>query len=69
MIIQNGHLAIVIDEHTLGFVYGDLVQILRASILRGSPYPGMGVISLPQDESSYRNATKEDFDLYKVYLP
>ncbi len=58
--------AIVIDEHTLGVVMGGYVQILRASILRGSPYPGQGYICLPQDDSSYRKATEKDFEDYWI---
>ncbi len=57
--------AIVINEHTLGVVIGRYVQILRASILRGSPYPGQGFICFP-DSSEYRKATEKDFETYRI---
>lgn len=61
--IQNK--AIVINDHTLGVVMGDMVQILRASVLKGSPYPDKGAINMP-DESEYRLATESDFSDFKI---
>jgi hypothetical protein len=59
--------AIVIEEHTLGVIMGNGVQVLHASVIRGSGYTmHPGWISIPQDPSSYRDATKADFDAYRV---
>jgi hypothetical protein len=59
--------AIVIDDHTLGVIMGEYVQILRSSVLRGSHYPDQGYLCLP-DQSRYRAATLRDFDTYKVHI-
>lgn len=65
--------AIVLNEHTLGVVYpGNQLQILRASVLKGSPYPSYGLISFnpknhPFDpKKQWRPATKQDFEDFKV---
>lgn len=56
--------SVVIGEHTLGVVYGDRVQILRASVLKGSPYAQDGVVMLPED--NVRAATPKDFVEFNV---
>lgn len=62
----------VLNEHTLGYVYAEQpgrLNILRASILRGSPHGNFdGPIALsPLD--TLRAATPADFDLYRVVSP
>lgn len=60
--------AIVIDEHTLALVVQDRVQILRASVLRGSSYSGTphpATDCLPQ-RKRFRYATEADFQTYNV---
>lgn len=54
---------IVLDGHTLGIVYPDGLEILRASILRGSPYPAMGTIAFDSAlmAGRFRAATEQDF--------
>lgn len=56
--------AFVLDGHTLGVVKGRTLQILRASIMRGSPYPDTGVIEFDPDRmpiNRARPATAQDF--------
>ena len=58
--------AVVIGEHTLGTIMPNGVQVLRSSVLRGSPYEGYpepGVIALA---GNWRHATREDFEVYRV---
>lgn len=62
----------VIDEHTLTVRQDhwakDSHSILRASILKGSPYSWMsGSISV--FGCKVRSATKEDFKSFRVSLP
>jgi hypothetical protein len=57
------HTPIVVENHTLGVYIAGKVQILRASILKGSPYNPLCVIELPTD---YRLATQADFKEFKV---
>ncbi len=61
--MNTGWQAVVIEGHTLGVIIGDEVQILRASVVRGSPYPNMGCIPLGTD---FRVATRQDFDDFHV---
>lgn len=64
--------SIVLDEHTLGVVIGNNLQILRASILCGSPhiqYPtGGGLIHFDPVllAGRFRLATQQDFDEFRV---
>lgn len=60
---MKNHTAIVLEGHTLGVIIGDNIQILRASVLRGSPYPADGVLELGGD---YRPASRADFDTFNV---
>lgn len=53
--------SIVLDGHTLGVVMGSEIQVLRASVLRGSTAPAVGTIPLPLDVSRIRPATRQDF--------
>lgn len=60
---------IVLDEHTLGVVYpNNRLQILHASILRGSPHPIDGVIHFDPvlHAGRFRAATEQDFKDYRV---
>jgi len=58
---------VVLDEHTLGVAYPNGLQILRASILRGSPHPGMGLIAFdPLLNTRWRSATEQDFNEFGV---
>lgn len=59
--------AIVLDNHTLGVIIGDQIQILRASIIRGATGDHLqGTTPIPMDKSRMRPATRRDFDDYKV---
>jgi len=57
------HTAVVLEGHTLGVIIGNQIQILRASVLRGSPYPAMGTVHLGGE---YRTASRADFDAFNV---
>lgn len=59
---------IVLDEHTLGAIIGDQLQILRASVIRGSPYPGVGCLYFNEKllAGRFRPATRQDFADYMV---
>jgi hypothetical protein len=59
--------AVVVDGHTLGVMIGPDLQILRASVLRGSPHPSCGTITLPTDASRVRPATRQDFVDFEVF--
>jgi hypothetical protein len=61
-------MTIVLEGHTLGVVHPNGLQILRASILRGSPYPGDGVIAFDPvlQAGTFRNATEQDFEDFGV---
>ncbi len=62
---------IVLDEHTLGCVRGSYLEILRASVLRGSPLLG---VQFPAPlhfdpillEGRFRPATELDFMAFGV---
>lgn len=62
--------SIVIDGHTLGVICPDkkTIQILKASVLRGSPFPSSGVLAFnPQMTGGrYREATEKDFQEFGV---
>ena len=63
--------AVILDEHTLGIIMGNDIQILRASVLRGSPIQGdpcsaTGLLPIPMDKKRLRPATEKDFELYGV---
>lgn len=59
----------VYEEHTLGYIDSrqpNVLGILRASILRGSPLsPFSGFTILPPNPK-LRPATREDFDAFNV---
>jgi hypothetical protein len=58
---------IVLNNHTLGVIYPNGLQILKTSILRGSPYTyDPGVIPFDPTKNHYRAATKKDFDEFRV---
>lgn len=59
---------IVLDEHTLGVIYPNGLQILRASVLRGSPHPDVGIIAFDPIllTGRFRPATELDFEDYRV---
>ncbi|MEO2050277.1 MAG: hypothetical protein ABGX00_00820 [Allomuricauda sp.] len=59
---------VVIDEHTLGYIFPELPNsagILRASILRGSNFNDMGG-SISLHGATVRLASEKDFDDYRV---
>lgn len=65
--------AIVLDEHTLGIPreMGNgffKLEILRASVQKGSPHAVPGVYECSFDPSidSWRPATKQDFQVFNV---
>lgn len=58
---------VVVDEHTLAFISPQspgMGQVLRASVLKGSPYPELG--SFPIAFSNVRLASELDFVEYRV---
>lgn len=59
---------VVFREHTLGVVYPNDLQILRASILRGSPFDPVGLAPFDPilNHGEYRPATEQDFADYGV---
>lgn len=59
---------VVVGEHTLGAVFPNGLQIIRASVLRGSPYPSMGVVAFDKNlqAGQWRYATEQDFADYNV---
>jgi len=60
---------IVLDEHTLGVVYPNGLQILHASVSRGASfYPNDGVIPFDPvlKAGRFRAATEQDFKDYRV---
>jgi len=59
---------IVLDEHTLGVIYSNQLQILTASQLRGSPHSAMGLIFFHPSlmEGRFRPATEKDFEDFRV---
>lgn len=57
--------AIVTDENTLGVVINGKIQILRASVLKGSPHPELGFIDFC-NINTYRLATEKDFADYRI---
>ncbi len=62
---------IVINEHTLGYLIPEMpnyVGILKASVLKGSTYNEQsGAVYIKYE--IIRNATKKDFDEFRVCLP
>jgi len=56
------HKAILISGHTIAVVMANGLQVLRASPLRGSPYPNMALLGPLGSFEKWRYATKEDFD-------
>lgn len=60
-------------EHTLGYVYEVSGEshfgILHTSILKGSYLNGHSSTVHFKDDSTFRKATEQDFDDYRVYLP
>jgi len=59
---------IVLDEHTLGVIYPNELQILRSSVLKGSPHPAMGTIAFHPIlmQGRFRPATEKDFNDFRV---
>lgn len=60
---------IVLDEHTLAVIYPNGLDVLRSSILRGSPHaytPYEIPFDLVLDAGRYRPATEKDFEEFKV---
>ena len=63
---------IVLDGHTLGTIFENGLQILRASVLRGSPHPVHGVLAFDHLTMAgrFRAATEQDFvDFGVVFHP
>lgn len=57
---------VVVNEHTIGIVFPNGIQILHASVLRGSPHNKAGEISIPMCLSQIRPATRQDFIDYGI---
>lgn len=67
----NGTRTVVLEEHTLGVVYpfGDdflELQILKSSVLAGSPYPDAGTVMFYPKRNNWRAATEQDFAKFNV---
>lgn len=64
---------VVVNEHTLGYVYGEqprTLNILRASVLRGAGEPDPLRAQTPLNASdTVRLATLQDFADFKVQPP
>lgn len=61
---------VVLHEHTLGYLSGSMVGVLRSSVLRGAPYTlEPGVVPLPRDPAAMRDATLKDFEDFRVAVP
>ena len=58
--------AIILEGHTLGIVRKNQFQILRASVLRGSPYSNQGCLTFDASNDLFQFATCQDFDDYRV---
>ncbi len=61
---------IVVEGHTLALLHPEQphqAEILRASVLMGSPYPAQGIIPLAVDGTGYRDATPYDFETFNVH--
>lgn len=66
--------AIVLEGHTLGIIRRakpsesglHMVEVLRASVLKGAPSSDVYVLALPTDATLYRPATQQDFDDFRV---
>lgn len=59
--------AVVYKEHTLGLLYeGGLIEVLRASLLKGAVFSVHPSPFFAREED-YRQATKQDFDEYRVH--
>jgi hypothetical protein len=55
---------VVFDNHTLGVVMGESLQILHADVLRGASTPTRGLIPLVRERC--RPATLQDFEAFRV---
>jgi hypothetical protein len=69
--IMNKTKYFVVNEHTLCYQQEGMTDlgVLRASILRGSPfdgYPCPGTIVMPMNPDEMRPATKKDFEEFGV---
>mgnify|MGYP001205640134 CR=1 FL=1 len=61
---------VVLNEHTLGYLSGSMVGVLRSSVLRGAPYTlEPGLVPLPRDPAAMRDATLKDFEDFRVAVP
>ena len=59
---------VVVCEHTLGVIVGGGIDVLHASVLRGSPstQPFPEPIPFPSDPKAVRPATLYDFKAFRV---
>lgn len=58
---------VVRDENVLGFIIGNEIQVLRASVIRGASHvPAIGTCYIPMDKTRLREATLADFEAFKV---
>lgn len=75
MLSIHGTRYVVMNEHTLGYIYPqqpDTLGILRASVLRGSPLLGDNGLTgtlLISGADDIRPATLADFTVYRVIPP
>uniref|UniRef100_A0AB39TZG1 Uncharacterized protein n=1 Tax=Aeromonas phage vB_AdhaM_G2 TaxID=3238786 RepID=A0AB39TZG1_9CAUD len=61
---------VVVNEYALGYIYEEdqnTVGILRGSILRG--YPSLSEEPISTFGKEIRDATLEDFEIYRVMVP
>lgn len=69
--VTYGTKFMVYGEHTLVYQQQGMtdLQIIHASILRGSPFPACGMIPMPADTSKLRPATLDDFKAFRSLPP
>ena len=61
---------VVCDEHTLGFKHtNNCIEILRASVLRGAVFELYPAPKLAIMFNTLRQATLQDFKVYRVVPP
>ena len=60
---------VVRDENILGYIVGNFLGILHASVLRGANCCRLQTLTyIPLDKSRMRPATLEDFKQFRVHV-
>lgn len=63
---------VVLDEHTLGYIYGAaprFMGVLAGSVLRGGHDWRNGPVSITPGDPRIRSATLADFEMFRVVPP